>query len=321
MTAVPIKVSIMIPTYNQGQFIGQAVGSALAQTYPNLEVIVCDDASTDNTDEVLSAIKDSRLQYHRNADNLGRTANYRKLLYELASGDYVVNLDGDDYYTDRGFIEAAVNTIQTNPNVVIVSARAITKSADRESPSPTPGHQSLSGQEVIKKLPDQRYMFMHMSTLYQRTKAVDLDFYRSESNSSDWESLYRLCLHGDIVYLDRTVGVWRIHGGNATGTTDTSRHLSNLSIWPAIFEHASHHGVAKIRAAWLQALCIAHFAEFSIGRTSIAGNYNTIHFLVGLLYQYPTGGLVTILSPRNLLTIVLALTGYYRREVCRNSTH
>ena len=314
MVASPIKISIMIPTYNQGHLIGQAVESALAQTYPNLEVIVSDDASTDRTQEVLASIHDPRLKYNRNVINLGRVRNYRTLLFELATGDYVVNLDGDDYYTDPGFIEAAVESIQKNPDAVLVSARAVTKSALGESVSPTPGEQVVSGKEIIKKLPDQRYRFMHMSAVYQRSKAIELDFYRSETNSSDWESLYRLCMHGDIVYLDRAVGVWRIHGSNETGTTDTSKHLSNLSIWPAVFEHASHHGIGKIRAAWLQALCIAHFAEFSIGRTSIAGNSNTLEFLIGLFRRYPIGGLVTVLNPRNLVIISLALTGYYRRE-------
>jgi glycosyltransferase involved in cell wall biosynthesis len=314
MTAVPIKVSIMIPTYNQGQFIGQAVESALAQTYPYLEVIVCDDASTDNTDQVLSAIQDPRLRYHRNADNLGRTANYRKLLYELASGDYVVNLDGDDYYTDPDFIKEAVKCALKSPNAVVISARAITKSPHSEALSPTPGDRVVSGKAVIKALPDQRYCFMHMSTVYRRLDALKLDFYRSNTSSSDWESLYRLCMHGQVAFLDRVVGVWRIHGGNETGTTDTSKHLSNLSIWPAIFTHASEQGFGKVRAAWCQAKCIAQFAETSIGRTSIEGNRNTLLFLVRLFHQYPTGALAAILNPKTLLIIFLAFTGHYRRE-------
>ena len=69
-----IKVTIMIPTYNQAVFIREAVDSALAQTYSNLEVIVGDDASTDGTQEIVAKINDPRLKYVRNVCNLGRVA-------------------------------------------------------------------------------------------------------------------------------------------------------------------------------------------------------------------------------------------------------
>jgi len=82
-----IKVTIMIPTYNQSAFILNAINSALDQNYPNLEVIVGDDASTDTTSEILKTIDDSRLKIVRNTFNLGRVGNYRNLLYNHASGD------------------------------------------------------------------------------------------------------------------------------------------------------------------------------------------------------------------------------------------
>ena len=56
------KVTIMIPTFNQAAFIGEAIDSALAQTYSNLEIIVGDDASTDATPQILAKITDSRFE-------------------------------------------------------------------------------------------------------------------------------------------------------------------------------------------------------------------------------------------------------------------
>ena len=91
-----LKVTIMIPTYNQAGFIRDAIDSALAQNYPELEVIVCDDASSDETYQVVASIQDRRLKYIRNPINLGRTNNYKNLLHNHAIGDFVVNLDGDD---------------------------------------------------------------------------------------------------------------------------------------------------------------------------------------------------------------------------------
>src|SRR5574340_595951 len=70
-------VSIMIPTYGQEEVILKAVDSALAQDYPNLEIIVADDASPDCTSQLVATRKDPRLHYHRNPTNIGRVANYR----------------------------------------------------------------------------------------------------------------------------------------------------------------------------------------------------------------------------------------------------
>jgi len=54
MTCAPVVVTIMIPTYNQAEYIGEAIASALAQTYPVLEVLVGDDASTDDTPQIIA---------------------------------------------------------------------------------------------------------------------------------------------------------------------------------------------------------------------------------------------------------------------------
>ncbi len=112
LTYLKPKVSVMIPTFNQAHLVGEAIESALAQTYENLEVIVADDASTDDTPEVVGDFtNDPRLSYYRNSTNLGRVANYHRTLYERATGDWVVNLDGDDYFTDQEYIYTAIQYI------------------------------------------------------------------------------------------------------------------------------------------------------------------------------------------------------------------
>ena len=126
-----LKVTIMIPVYNQARYIREAIDSALMQTYSNLEVIVGDDASTDATAKIVAEINDPRLRYMRNSNNLGRTGNYKNLLYNHATGDYVVNLDGDDYYTDPDFISEAVKLIKDDPKVVMVTARASWKASKK----------------------------------------------------------------------------------------------------------------------------------------------------------------------------------------------
>jgi glycosyltransferase involved in cell wall biosynthesis len=99
-----LKISIVIPVYNQARYIAQAVESALAQTHAPLEVVVVDDGSTDGTAEVCAGFGD-RIVRHRQ-ENAGPSAA-RNTGLRLATGDAVVLLDGDDLLEPR-WVEQAV---------------------------------------------------------------------------------------------------------------------------------------------------------------------------------------------------------------------
>ena len=88
------KISVIIPTYNRGNMIERAVRSVLNQTYNNIEVIVVDDGSTDNTEEVIKDIKDTSVIYIKEA-NAGACVARNKGI-DVSSGDYIAFLDSDD---------------------------------------------------------------------------------------------------------------------------------------------------------------------------------------------------------------------------------
>ena len=304
----------MIPTFNQAEFIGDAIKSALAQTYSNLEVIVGDDGSTDSTPQILAEITDLRFSYLRNIRNIGRTANYRNLLFTQATGDYVVNLDGDDYYTDPDFISEAIRLFDGDKDAVMVVAKATTKSHTSEYVSEIPLQQCATGMQTLRRLPDGKYLVMHMAVLYARKPALEIDFYRSSAISSDWESLYRLSLRGVIKYLDRNVGVWRIHGLNETGTTDPVKQLENLAIWPVIYKDAVASGMNSIEAKYKSSKCIAFFAQSSCVRASLCSNLALVKFLLNVFKNYKFAALLMVLTPEYAARVMLGLSGYYRRK-------
>jgi glycosyltransferase involved in cell wall biosynthesis len=97
MSDNPPTVSVIIPTYNRARFIGQAVASSLGQTYDDLEVIVVDDGSTDETPGIIGTFSDLRLRYVRLDKNGGRSRARNKAL-SLARGRYITFLDSDDYH-------------------------------------------------------------------------------------------------------------------------------------------------------------------------------------------------------------------------------
>lgn len=89
--------SIIIPTYNRSGSILKAINSILTQSYQSFEIIVIDDASTDNTKDLLATIEDKRLSYYLNAENKERCIS-RNLGIEKAQGKYICFLDSDDYH-------------------------------------------------------------------------------------------------------------------------------------------------------------------------------------------------------------------------------
>ena len=90
-------VSIIMPTYNCAKFIGKTIESVIAQTYENWELIIVDDCSKDNTEEVVSKYKDNRIKYHRLKNNSG-AAVARTEAMKKASGSYMAFLDSDDLW-------------------------------------------------------------------------------------------------------------------------------------------------------------------------------------------------------------------------------
>lgn len=92
-------ISIITPTYNCGSFIGETIESVLAQTYTNWEMIIVDDYSTDNTEQIVNQYrkKDSRVLYYKLKHNSGAAVARTKAM-ELASGNYMAFLDSDDLW-------------------------------------------------------------------------------------------------------------------------------------------------------------------------------------------------------------------------------
>lgn len=111
-------VSICIPTYNSGEFILRTVESALNQTYRNLEVVVVDDQSGDNTVDVVKSIKDDRVRLICNETNLGMTGNWNKCINE-SRGEYIKLIPADDIIYET-CIEKSVKILKENEDVSLV---------------------------------------------------------------------------------------------------------------------------------------------------------------------------------------------------------
>lgn len=119
------KVSIGIPVRNGERFITEAIDSLLAQTYTDFEVIICDNASTDRTQQICEdfAARDSRVRYFRNSTNLGPAGNHNKCV-SLARGQYFRWHAHDDMCLPT-YLAKCVEALDGDPSVVLVYPRTL----------------------------------------------------------------------------------------------------------------------------------------------------------------------------------------------------
>jgi glycosyltransferase involved in cell wall biosynthesis len=226
----------MIPTYNQAAFLPKAIASALGQDYANLEVVVADDCSSDGTGEAVQGfLGDGRLKFFRNSTNLGRVGNYRNTLEHHATGEWVINLDADDYYTDLSFVSKAMNFIgaatsgEASGDIVFLQAGHTVK--DRHGVTIRTDLPDTAGD--VEEMTGTRYFlgfhhFSHLATVFNRKKALTLDFYRYNILSSDIESFLRLALHGRVILWKTSVGDWVHHGANESKKLDIPTVEANM---------------------------------------------------------------------------------------------
>ena len=112
-------VTIAVPTRNRATLLRDCVASALAQTYPDIEVLVSDNASTDATADTLKSINDPRLRVLSNAENIGLIGNWNKCVRE-AAGEYFIILSDDNLLVPT-FVEKCVKLLQAEPGLPIIA--------------------------------------------------------------------------------------------------------------------------------------------------------------------------------------------------------
>ena len=113
-------VSICIPTYNSEKYIKECLESVVNQSYKNIEIIISDNNSTDNTLEVIKNLKISNLKIHKNQTNIGMVENFNTAA-SMATGKYVKLLASDDLI-DKFSIEKLITPFKIYKNLVLSSS-------------------------------------------------------------------------------------------------------------------------------------------------------------------------------------------------------
>lgn len=215
-------VSICIPVYNGKDYIEQAVKSALNQTYTKVEIVICDNASTDNTQEILTSFEDERLKVYINTTNIGFASNLNKCI-KMSQGEYVKFLCADDVL-EEDCIEKLVDFIEKYPEVKIISCNYNIINASNcicpiVSDLSTKSHLYKKGKESIKKiLLDKNKLAITPSCLFIKNTGENDKFIEvnNSSYSSDLEYVCRQLMNSDVLYVSDRLVKYRKHSNQLT---------------------------------------------------------------------------------------------------------
>jgi glycosyltransferase involved in cell wall biosynthesis len=119
-SSTPPRVSVGMPVYNGEKYVAMAIESVLAQTYADFELMICDNASTDRTEEICRAYaaRDARVRYLRNEKNLGAGPNYNRTFTSATGTDFFKWLAHDDVIAPT-YLEKCIAALDANPDAVL----------------------------------------------------------------------------------------------------------------------------------------------------------------------------------------------------------
>lgn len=194
-------VSVVLPSYNRAHLLPRAIDSVLAQSYRNLELIVSDDASTDNTATVVSAIRDPRLRYLR-CDSNGGAGHARNRGLALARGALLAFQDSDDEWAPHK-LERQVEALMTaaaDVGMVCCAYRKRYRGQDAGEKLYLPDAASIAGDCEHVLLGGFHYI---TPTWLMRRECLDTAglFDETLPNREDWELIFRVIPRWRIVVL------------------------------------------------------------------------------------------------------------------------
>jgi glycosyltransferase involved in cell wall biosynthesis len=212
----PPAVSVLIPTFNYGRFLPEAIESVLAQDFQDFELLIVDDCSTDNTSEVVRPFcaRDPRVHFTFNASNLGMVSNWNQCLAK-ARGEYIKFLFGDDKLIHRQALSKLLALLRQCPSALLAaSARVI---LDEQS-NPVDLYRDLpegchAGRKIITAflMENGKNIVGEPSAVLFRKADAQRGFDARYRQIVDVEMWMHLLEKGDLAYTREALCAFRVH--------------------------------------------------------------------------------------------------------------
>jgi len=291
--------SIILPTYNRASFLPRAIDSVLSQSYEDFELLIIDDASTDNTQACVLQYSDSRICYLKNETNQERCRSRNRGI-QMAQGTYICFLDSDDYHLPN-HLETLHKAIISNnyPQALLFTNAWDEREGTRtERMCPPLEKQNIFHYIATYTFNPQR-MCVHKDICAQHT--FDPAVYVCE----DLDFAARIaCTHPIIQVPERTT-VYVHHPDSFTGG-DPLKPFKELENYTRIFAKPELQNAFPIRTKWrLQSMCYFHIAIYYQKKRNFINMYVAIlkaFLLCPLGYNRKT----------NKIMLALAIKGMFK---------
>ncbi len=211
------KVSVCIPSYNHGDFIGKAIESVLNQTIKDFELIIVDDCSRDNTAEVIRNYRDPRIRFYKNRKNLGMVPNVNKAV-KLAESEFIGILNSDDYYAPF-MLERALNILEKNPRIGFTTSSYIVVNEKNEEIVRVKHYDKLvvfPPKEGFRRL-IQGNLNPPSGVIFRKRCLEEVGLFDNEFQyCHDWNMWLRMSQKYHFAYIPEFLFYYRIHKKNAS---------------------------------------------------------------------------------------------------------
>jgi glycosyltransferase involved in cell wall biosynthesis len=212
VTGQPL-ISLGLPVYNGEAYVREALDSLLAQTYPKIEIIVCDNASTDRTPEICAeyAARDPRVRHYRNATNIGARGPHGNIrrVFNLSSGDYFM-LTGADDVRPPTVVADCVRAFQENPRAVMVHGPIQLRVRGADVLVEVANNMDLSHATPAERIRTYTRGLEHNAIAYAMVRRDILSRAKLRQNyGDDYLLCLKICLLGPVGYIRSPLIVYR----------------------------------------------------------------------------------------------------------------
>jgi glycosyltransferase involved in cell wall biosynthesis len=226
------RVSVIIPTYNRARLIGETIESVIRQTHQNLELIIIDDGSTDETWQVIRSFSDSRITYFK-TNHSGSFGVVRNLGIQKSTGDFIAFLDSDDIW-EKGKIEKQLSILREGKYAFCFTHIRLFG----ETNVVAPDYKTLQGKLLNLYLKEGHFAFYPSSLMFSR-KALEKTGLLSEETKfgADAEFFVSLCHHFDGAFIaERLVNI-RKHERNTSTSAPLFGYAEMIALVQKIYRN------------------------------------------------------------------------------------
>lgn len=221
-------VSVIMPVYNGEPFLAEAIRSVLDQRYPDWELIVVDDGSTDATPQIVAHADDARIRYTRQ-ENRGQAAALNRGL-DLAQGVYITTLDADDSLTPDSLLDR-VRWLEAHADDGAVYADGYYCTVELEPTRRFSDHRPTNVDGDIYPALISTPIFGTGACVLVRAEVLHRWHIRYDDSivmCQDWDFYIRLAEHVRYGYVDSISVHYRVHPSNMTSTVGVARHIDSI---------------------------------------------------------------------------------------------